>query len=270
MITGSTVNGTQNSRFCVIIFHDKLYLYAEVRNVVTFKSVYKPAMKLAVIVFITMLPLYRSESSIHLNATIPACVFCRTLDKYIDNVGATVSQSDCTDISCITSNKFLHFQTHTQTLLGTSFLESSGSELVLADMTHEQLSDLLVFALLGRHLVNTVQDHSVMQSTVYYYVYDIQHKTLQIRHPLCVVQKPIYTALLISSIAIIILGILTRVYRLDQQQTVVEGPQDGILQNNSTEQKKSKNQTYMLPTISLGGIIKPTDFRYRQVSTTEI
>jgi hypothetical protein len=143
------------------------------------------------------------------STTLQPCVVCDALDKFVDNVGGNPSTS-CSPKECLSSGKLQMFQRASNSMHSHSFVTIREGVVFTSSLTDEQTAQLLVLSMLGQHLIHTVSDDEMIRGGIFYFEYDVQHQTFQIIKPLCTFQKNVYTALLILSVVVIVVGISFR------------------------------------------------------------
>ena len=88
-----------------------------------------------------------------------------------------------------------------------NFITLDTGRVSIASTNDEDFAQILTFAMLGAHLIKTVQDKDIFRENVYYFEYDVQKQTLITRKPLCAFQQSIYSALLVLSVVVILIGL---------------------------------------------------------------
>ena len=160
------------------------------------------------------------------NTTLEACTICNSLDRFISDVGGR-SQDTCKNYECLRSGKMQQFIRNANKWFARDFISADTDAVYVASTNDEDFAQILTFAMLGAHLIKTVQDKDIFRENVYYFEYDVQKQTLITRKPLCAFQQSIYSALLVLSVVVILIG-------LSLQMIKENSTKDGQHQDGST------------------------------------
>ena len=136
------------------------------------------------------------------------------LDASIRNVGGSEAGACVPDV-CMKSGKMELFLREARGMLGDSTLERRGADpslLALNWTDTDVVTNVLVYALLGRHLIEQHQAQDVTAGTVFLYEYDVQRQTLVLRRPLCAYQRQVYSTLLVLTTVILLAGVALRAH----------------------------------------------------------
>jgi hypothetical protein len=145
---------------------------------------------------------------------ISICNVCEMLDASIQNVGGSEAGACVPDV-CMKSGKMELFLREAGGMLGNSTLERRGADpslLALNWTDTDVVTNVLVYALLGRHLIEQHQAQDVTTGTVFLYEYDVQRQTLVLRRPLCAYQRQVYSTLLVLTTVILLAGVALRAH----------------------------------------------------------
>lgn len=203
-----------------------------------------------------------------LNSTqLPPCVVCNALDKFVDNVGGSPSTS-CSPKECLASGKLQMFQHASNAMLSSSFITVSHDQVSTSALTDAQTAQLLVLSMLGQHLIHTSKDDDLMRGSIYYFEYDVQHQTFKVIRPLCTFQKNVYTALLILSVVVIVVGISFRMIEKNSNADIMPAASTA---SNHLEGASQKGQiAFGPPKIHFAWANNETSARYRALNTNAI
>lgn len=165
------------------------------------------------------------------NTTLEACTICHSLDRFIADVGGR-SQDTCENSQCLRSGKMQQFMRNANKWFAQNFISADTDRVYVARTNDEDFAQILTFAMLGAHLIKTVQDKDIFRENVYYFEYDIQKQTLITRKPLCAFQQSIYSALLVLSVVVILIGLSLQMIK---ENSLTESQhQDGSTSNQAS------------------------------------
>lgn len=151
------------------------------------------------------------------NTTLEPCTICNSLDRFISDVGGR-SQDTCQNNQCLKSGKMQQFMRNANKWFAKNFISVDTDRVYVASTNDEDFAQVLTFAMLGAHLVKTVQDKDIFRESVYYFEYDVQKQTLITRKPLCAFQQSIYSALLVLSVVVILIGLSLQMIKENSQK----------------------------------------------------
>lgn len=139
------------------------------------------------------------------NASV--CSICNTLDRLILDVGVSKTPAQCHASECALRGKFRLFVRE----IGHMSVDAAASnDAVHVSMSEEALSQVLVYAMIGRHFTAAKTKRDSLDWNVAELHYDVNTQTISVSRPMCVFEKSVYSILLVSSVVIVLTSMVLR------------------------------------------------------------
>lgn len=142
-----------------------------------------------------------------LETNVSACALCKTLDRYISDVGVKNVETGCHVTECLARGKVQLFVNEMGLVASSCEKSKHGVSLTIDD---KQLAQLLVYAIIGRHFTNEESHEDSLNWNVAQLQYNVNTQKISVSRPMCVFEKGVYSILLVLSVIIVLTSIVLR------------------------------------------------------------
>lgn len=180
---------------------------------------------------------------------VRVCDLCQKFSSMIQDIGVDeYSFQPCDVDKCLKSSKFL--LTTQELKMAFSDVDVNEGNLTIRGARSDQMSEILVYSILGRNIVEASEDNAA----VYFFEYDVAKKVLRLKQPLCSFEKQIYSILLILTVVIILAAL---------SMSIIEFKKSNL----ETYQKLNDVEQVMIPLpLASNGAPKSSDLMRRNLS----
>lgn len=140
------------------------------------------------------------------SVTIECCALWATLNAYV-RTHSGIDRSRCEPSSCVGTGQIQLFLDETNAVLARD-IRVVGTSLVVPMASAPEMQDVLVWSFLGRHFTSTQQDK---QRDDFFFEFNIATRTMALRKIQCEFQKPVYVAMIVLTIIVLLFIIASRI-----------------------------------------------------------